>query len=1049
MSFKARSEDIDELCSIFNNKPDDTIGICKWMSKEFSQDPFEEVDGFQISSPHIILIMGARKLFRVYAYDKLKAISNHPLLHIAETRISSKILSIENATFHSRFRVFRQDFSNKFNGTNLSITEDFGSGLINQSRNAKQSLDLFMQKLILNDESELFIQTQTGLSKNHVDFIRFYIPDFQFEIIDSIPTEAEFITKWNGIIASILHNEIVRQVEDVANRPKDVISLSGETKEFLDGVSFHLFELKDIQDTMIFLKDIMQYVIFKRLSTKFIAAKNPDRRRLTDNEIANSLSAIQYSGSFVGITDIAEKRVRLGLLKDLKKIEMEPQFLPHLRVRIVDKFRRAFIPVNHPVGLIAAQALGENASQAGLRSFHHAGISGDTGFDRILAVTNMTSVKSSERSSFTSIALQGNPSRKQAQMFANLIEETKVGDVCKLIIGRTRDDVPDMHGIFKGTPVFKAEENGWQNIYIKTLIALGLKSETITTRGFILERPDWIIHMVCDQNRMYQRRISMADIAKTIEHVNSNLRVIISDISTGLIEIYFYGDPFSISGDKSDQRYHTTFTKIIVPDTEQILIQGQEGFKKAIVERYSINRFIIDVFVHKEKGFIVNFSTQEVALNGVPEEQIESFLSIKAGVNKSQIKNIGDNIYHIVGSKFQLKAFKNRLTSEETVKLIDAVESANFKNKDEGLITLDRNKLRNQEEVNVESIVAFFSSQNVLRQFDSVNISFNRKDFNITITTADTFSPLLVLGILKDIDRNLEEKEVILGEDTNTITFPNFPSEGSVHAFEYLSKAYGTTFNIKIIKKENDFVDIIATITPLTPEQAWNKLTIVETVCEDIPTTFTSNAREKFAHRYRILARGVGTMRLSTLHFINIYATIPSVAMEIFNIFDIEATRAYVQSELVLNGSKEVGDRHLSMVADALTYMGQPVKLKLSGKQAMKAGVLSTASMQETLNITLDASAGGVADDLRSAVGMTMIGDFNRGAQSKESLERRETDLDSAIDLLKVSTATMKSRRVTVKKTESKPRVVIRASSSISDDAIINNKKYQPEEGFL
>lgn len=181
-------------------------------------------------------------------------------------------------------------------------------------------------------------------------------------------------------------------------------------------------------------------------------------------------------------------------------------------------------------------------------------------------------------------------------------------------------------------------------------------------------------------------------------------------------------------------------------------------------------------------------------------------------------------------------------------------------------------------------------------------------------------------------------------------------------------------------------------------EDAWESLLEVTKNCQVTPTVFESIAKQKYAHRYRILVKGAGTLALSRLPFVNIYATIPSSPMEIFDHFDIEAVQSYCYSELVINAGQNVGNRHLGLLADTLTYMGVPIKMDIEGKKASEGGVLATASFQQAFDVMIDASAANLSDDIRSNVTMTLVGDFTRSERAQEINE--DPRLDSTIDRL-------------------------------------------------
>ena len=1128
MSFEVRSEDVDLVCSSFPGASDAITGICNWMRQEFQVGDNLMADGFAINSPTTALIIGTRQIFIQYAKESLNAVRDHPLRNIAEHQALDFVLYLEDAEFPSQIYQFRNAFGKEFTGTEEERNVYFGSRIIRDPAKYKMELDVFLQAIILADDA--ILSRDGKLTPNQIETLQAISPTKVKEVTYG-NSEEEFIAFWNGLVSERLlerisnrmpssftprvkkflatipfhfftRNELDQAMRFMIEAIPDAVARSVREKFITaDDPKFRKLTDTEVKEIKAVAPDIANDDLVKlcvdpssvsKIKTLMAALPEDDRtlpavalqlkgkirmltevsrkRKLTPEELTNLLEVVRYPGSYDAIAGVAEERVRDTLRKQLVKIELEPEYIPHLRGITAERFQGALIPNRHPVGLIAAQALGENASQAGLRSFHHAGITGDTGFDRIKAVTDMPSVEKT-KNPFTSIALKGNPNRRETEIYAHKIEQTYIGDICEMMVGRTSEDVPEMSTIFGQSPVFESEAGGWQETYISLLMALGASSDS--ARGSF-ERPDWVILMTFDSDKLFQRRISMANIAEVIERERSDLRVIISDIRTAQAEIYFTGRvPAGLPGDEPNQDFHSFLSSMLVPDLRKISIQGVPGFSKTIVEKYDLIPFVLESSLKpsldvlalspaSQTGtLVVKFAYQDIILNGVPTEQIISLLAIKGGVPEADVEHVGKQVYEIRGSKLTLKEFRAKLIAQETIKLEDAVihpimmsnsSVTAIGHREPTTIFLNRDFLRKQNDVSVELMMEFFTTQNELPQFSGVEIQFDRKTFEVTIQDAADFTPE---NIYERIKAQLPEGQVeffdsSIGELQGSESSEDLggfrieiDAETPVEGLEILSRDYIDALDIRL-----DATDLgqskkgALRIELLKPDhlKTWHKLIIFQSQCEAIPTTFVAEAREKYAHRYRILARGVGTAALSRLHYVNIYATIPSVPWEIFSQYDIEATRCYVNSELVLNGGADVGNRHLGMVADALTYMGYPIKMKKSGKEAMKAGVLATASFQEALGVMIDMSAANVHDELKSSAGMTLKGDFTAG-EAEGLRSKKEAAVDSAIALMMSSTATVRRAKKIIKapKREVKPQ----------PSRVIDRSEFDPEPGFL
>jgi hypothetical protein len=647
---------------------------------------------------------------------------------------------------------------------------------------------------------------------------------------------------------------------------------------------------------------------------------------------------------------------------------------------------------------------------------------------------------------FTKIELLGMPTREEAAVFARKLEETYIPDLCEIHIGRTSEDVPDTHGIFGDSPVFVMEKGGWQERYISIIRKLGQSHQTQGRPSF--DRPPWIVRLVCKKEKMFQARISPANIAMIIEERYNNYRAIPSDFYTGLIDVYVTLDGKGAPGDEPQDRAHSELQLEVKPQLRGISLQSVIGFSKTLVEKYSITRFISRV-THSQGGHVVEFSSKDIRYNGVPLEQLDEFVRYKAGKDV-QVEVSKD------GLTFTLKGFVGNLHAHlialATIKLEDAVKEVKGSGKEGGMggeerrgkgggegeersgkeegkregeteerdtfkIALNRDFLRVQNGVAVESLVDFFAKQNELKTFESVEIGFDRNTFVVTIGRASGFTPEGIVSEFKrfNISDNIETT-------ADSIIFNNVKDTGDLERFQIAVESYSRTLVTVTKPKERK---ITLTLYPLHFEAAWSLLVNVNTGCQIIPTTFVAQRWQRLSERYRILARGIGLDQLAFLPFVNIYATISSTPMEHFEVFGIEAARKYIMNELATNAGSNVGNRHLSLIADAMTYVGQPIKVKLSGKRATMAGAIATASMEQSLKLLLDSSLANAQDELKSAAGMTFIGDFDRGSLPTSKREEEEKELESVLSSIFDVTPKVRTRGKKEVEKKSKPPVVV------------------------
>lgn len=1081
MSFEVRPQDVEELCSLFPQEVTDIDSVCNRLRLPFETtiDGVQKWFDFEVDSPTTALILGARQAFVYYAEWYVNHNIPQNLIEIAKQRVTEYVLKLEDAQFHSQIYHFRNAFNAEF-GTGEGFWDiRYNDKIIRDMRGAKIRLQQYLDSLKeeLGDGTQLTqvqIRALNGLQPVIGE------PDLEYD---------DYATYWDSLVAERFMLRVKLRIPPAFHQ---------KVSNFLATIKFHLFaEFFDVGQALNFMLEAIPTAMAKAQAGDFIAINDPNyrelsreeiskiegkskrikhvdllklrvaksaapkltqvieqiepttdvkelgaklkgeirlfpevnrRRKLNAQEVSNLLDVVQFPNTEPRVNAAMTERVRSTLEKQVSKIELESEYVAHLKSIMSERFRGALIPERHPIGMIASQALGENASQAGLRSFHHAGITGDTGFDRIKSVTDLPSVEKS-KNPFTSIALKGHPSRYEAEIYAHKIEDTRLSDICEFVVGRGRADVPEMSEIFGHSPLFEAEKGGWQDNYISLLKIFG--HDENSQRGSF-DRPDWVVRMIFNKDKMFQRRISMMTIVEVIEQSKSDLRVLISDINTGLAEVCYTGQKTeTLSGDEPTQAEHSYLMNNIIPSLKEIKVQGVVGFTKTIVEKYTIVSFVSETSL--TNGVLtVKFSHQDILLNGVPEFQIISLIAIKARVPQANVRHLGKSVYEATGVGIELKEFRDRLRAPEVVALADAVLTSDWGQ--QSVIQLNRDFLRLQNEVSIGEMESFFLHQGDLPVFSSVEIEFDRANLQVFIRDADDFNPAT---IYEKIKRYLPEGEPSYQDNSFTL---KISAEDNLDPLELVKRDYQDCLALSI------GLNSVLTVELLEPDhrKVWNKLVVFDNGCMEIPTTFSAEKRDKDAHRYRILARGVGTAALSKLYYVNIYATIPSVPWEIFNYFDIEATACYIQSELVLNGGAEIGNRHLGLVADTLTYIGHPIKMKKSGKEAQRAGILATASFQEALSVMIDMSAGNVHDNLKSSAGMTFKGDFSE-AEAAALKNVKERSVDSAIALLQNSDMSKRAAKKTVTQARQAPSAPVKSRAKNR----LDNPALQPPEGAL
>ena len=1053
-------KDAIRLCAVFDEKTPEMEEICTSLreGREINSDLIEDRLLLASTTPQARLVLGFRKLLRLYADSMLP--QDHPDIDLIRSIVYARIIEHE------------LDMDLEYEKARESLDADMMIETQTSSGQQKWGPNSINDRYSAMEDARNSVVEVLDFFENPEDRERYV------HLVNPAWTESSSIVSpggasWNDLLrTSVLNFARVKILHhNAVTIPAKLEPIMTRLKALLEGIDFRYLSYAGFTRLIVLLTGRLPIILGKGLATKLKPTVSPSRQPLSAENMDKLLDTVKYPHAFKTVGDAATNKVRLGLRKQLKGIQIEPVFIQQLESLLAAKFKAARVPRGHKVGMIAAQAFGENASQAGLRSFHHAGVTSDTGFDRINNITNMSS-----KNPFTIVALKDMKVRKrimprepavvkkgsqgrsaaaqdefervpatlqQASHYANLIESVNLGNLCTFHIGRRDREVPEMSDVFQGSTVFQKDVGGWQDRYVALLGALGVTAGMNgESQKAGLEPPSWFIRAVCDKDIMFQRRISMEMIATAIEKKMSSARVIISDILQGEIDIY------TISPEATDSaKIHRELRIEVIPVLKGIKVQGVNGFEKAIVEKYDIIKFI----THTEQvgpNIAVHFSQKDVAYNGVTDTQIVALLRLKSG--EATVQRDPINVYLFWVMDRPIAPFAKRLREQEAVKLGQAVlepletrvirNELTGKNEDVLIVQLNRPLLREEHGISTMVLIDFFKQQaNHAKQFSSASIEFDPATFRVTIGKNPSFTPEVILGEIQA----LYEEDLKMVVEKEKIVVPKLPKDVDIGPLQRLVSSYlGTVVaNTSTVAGGERLIRL--SLFPLKPLETWKQLTEIKGSCPPIFTEFVSR-KQAISYRYRILTRGKGTVSLSELSFVNIYATIPSTPVEIYENFDIEATRTYVLGELVLNAGAKVGNRHLGLLADTLTYMGVPVKMQLSGKVATESGVLATASFQEAFRIMLDASASTTADSLKSGIGMTLIGDFRRGPQDDVRI-KREARVDSAIDLLMDATVTSsqagkKSEKIRARRKQ-QTRLVVNV------DAVA--KEFPPEDGSL
>jgi hypothetical protein len=837
------------------------------------------------------------------------------------------------------------------------------------------------------DEGE-FLYTD-GISTRQVRFLVDIGGSSIIAWIEKLPekkivlTPEKYETQWGEIIGEIMIKNLEEDFKLMRVPEEAKEMLKNDFRTTIIAINFGMLNFNDSKTTLdkyfsMFQTQMVQLTATYRKKVK--PEQQEERRYMTDAEIADIMN-LPYNFSFPDVTDIAQLNVAKGLEKQLRQVMIEPKLITSLKEQIHIKFRKSKVPNDHKVGLIAAQTVGEQATQNGMNSFKHAGQTGDSGFDRIRAVVNMTKVPANP---FVSICLKGNPTLREARYYASRIESTMISDVCEFSIGFD-SSVAGTPALFGG----RAEEGSgivvdryprepWMDIFVKIL---GNSDRP-------MHRNTWLIRGTCNVDRMYQRRISMRDIARTIENKYRDVQVIISSLSIGVVEVWYHESYYTRSNKSNakaatDEIRYLWLRDELIQGFNQLAVTNIPGYSDAVVKRFAISNYV-DTIRKVGNAFNVQFNIDTFYRFNVPIEQTREMLAMKAETDVEKVVYNDDANFTVV-TDMNRAAFQRNLNEVEVSKLEDLIKSEQIT---DGKIVI----VLNQEEINdnlinIESIVEFFVKQSQLPRFKPVKVNIDKFNMIVEISSNPDFNVHTVSGMLIDdpsIDQEVKQNHIF--KDGNLIITGISEAVGKKPIQDFVDSFHqAVSFSFERIGKT---IEIRFSTNKIEPSILWKSMkNVIGSDGCSLSTVFTSERREQINLRHYINARGYSLYELANLPFVDLTGCISSHPPEMHKVFGIEVMRSFVYMELMANGGKAVAARHNSLIADTLSYMGIPTPLDKRGKEIMLAGPFARAAFQETFKTLAAASLEGAKDALTSSVSKTLVGEFEKQEKKKEDEE--------------------------------------------------------------
>lgn len=198
-------------------------------------------------------------------------------------------------------------------------------------------------------------------------------------------------------------------------------------------------------------------------------------------------------GATSAARDMATANLKRKVKIMLSKIEISPPMIPDLAITIFKKYETSFATSNSAVGITAAEAIGRQASQTVLNSFHVSGSSKNVsyGLDGMKEMINAS--KKRKNPSCTIVF------KDKTLNYLDVLRKRR--DIVGITVGALVAD-------WEINPVEKLKQFNWHKIYQLTVLAG--TGRTIPTTGFALR-------LYLNVDMMFQHRVTMERICKAIE----------------------------------------------------------------------------------------------------------------------------------------------------------------------------------------------------------------------------------------------------------------------------------------------------------------------------------------------------------------------------------------------------------------------------------------------------------------------------------------------------------------------------------------------------
>jgi DNA-directed RNA polymerase II subunit RPB1 len=270
------------------------------------------------------------------------------------------------------------------------------------------------------------------------------------------------------------------------------------------------------------------------------------KRRLSKREIKEIVSDIPANPLMIE-----------RLITQLQSIWIYPKLISKLKDQVISKYHHSLAPPGENVGILAATSIGEPATQSTLNTFHYSGVGNrtvTTGIPRFSEIVNLKSAKSP----YCRIPLIKKESLDQVRSHY------------KDLIHLTLRDLVKSHTVM--APRVRIET--WYSTFCE------LSSQK---KSAFIKR--WFLRLNLDIDKVHEFRLLLCEIADKMMAVSSEIDVVYSPQSKGVIDIYVEPDAYDSVQAMSKTRSRALESELdLSPERTENLLSSESFFRVVVYD---------------------------------------------------------------------------------------------------------------------------------------------------------------------------------------------------------------------------------------------------------------------------------------------------------------------------------------------------------------------------------------------------------------------------------------------------------------------------------